>query len=122
MKGRDALILEMLLAARRHSLERSVIESIGGAGEQVPFPDLATRVLGSLALYAGRRSDELAASAEVLAAAGVEPIVTSAGVERLRLLAELDLAEHFHGERPNTLEEVLTLIEELVERRGGERG
>jgi 3-hydroxyisobutyrate dehydrogenase-like beta-hydroxyacid dehydrogenase len=121
MKGRDALILEMLLAARRHGLERRVIESIRGAGEQVPFPDLAARVIGSLALYAGRRSDELAASADVLAASGVEPIVTSAGAERLRLLADLDLAERFHGERPSDLEEVLALVEELLEGRRKER-
>ena len=115
MKGRDALILEMLLAARRHGLERTVIESIRGGGEQVPFPDLAERVMGSLALYAGRRSDELAASADVLTAAGVEPIVTSAGAERLRLLAELDLAEHSAQRRAATsdLEAVLALIEEL---------
>ena len=67
MKGRDALILEMLVAARRHGVEDAVLQSIGGPGEQVPFPDLASRVVRSLALYADRRSAELAAAAELLA-------------------------------------------------------
>ena len=65
-KGRDALILEMLLAARRYGLEGVVLESFQGKGEGVPFPQLATRVLGSLALYADRRADELDACDEVL--------------------------------------------------------
>ncbi len=115
MKGRDALILEMLLAARRHGLEHAVLESIHGAGEDVPFPDLANRVMASLALYAGRRADELTASAALLADAGVEPIVATAGAARLRLLADLDLDAHVHGERPSGVEEVLGLVESLAE-------
>ena len=114
MKGRDALILEMLLAAHRHDLETAVLDSIQGAGETVPFPDLARRVLGSLALYAERRADELGASAELLAAAGVDPLVTKAARERLRRLGELDLRSHFAGRRPDSIEEVLDLLDELT--------
>jgi 3-hydroxyisobutyrate dehydrogenase-like beta-hydroxyacid dehydrogenase len=121
MKGRDALILEMLLAARHHGLEQAVIESIGGTGEQVPFSELASRAMCSLALYAERRADELGASADVLAAAGVEPLVTAAGEVRLRRLAELNLKTRLGGERPRDLREVFSLIEELEQARADGR-
>jgi hypothetical protein len=100
MKGRDALVLEMMLAARRLGVEDAVVRSIAGPGEQAPFADLAERVLRALAVHAGRRADELESSAELLRELGVEPTVTEAGAERLRRLAELGLRERFGGERP----------------------
>jgi 3-hydroxyisobutyrate dehydrogenase-like beta-hydroxyacid dehydrogenase len=115
MKGRDALLLEMLLAARRYELDRVVMDSIGVGDENVPFPKLAERVLGSLALYAERRADELAASAEVEARVGVSPLMARAAEERLRQLVRLGLREHFHGERPESAEEVLVALDELAD-------
>jgi len=113
LKGRDALVLEMLLAARAYGLDGTVVDSIAGAGEQVSFAALADRVLPSLALYAERRAQELAASADVVAKAGVDPIVTAAGAERLRRLAELDLRARLAGERPQDREVVLALLDEV---------
>jgi 3-hydroxyisobutyrate dehydrogenase-like beta-hydroxyacid dehydrogenase len=100
MKGRDALVLEMMLAARRLGVEDAVVRSITGPGEQVPFADLSDRVLRALALHAGRRAEELDSSAALLRELGVDPTVTSAGAERLRWLAARGLREHFGGERP----------------------
>jgi 3-hydroxyisobutyrate dehydrogenase-like beta-hydroxyacid dehydrogenase len=100
MKGRDALVLEMMLAARRLGLEDAVVRSIAGPGEQVPFADLSERVLRALAVHAGRRAEELDSSAALLRELGVEPTVTEAGAERLRRLAERGLRERFGGERP----------------------
>jgi 3-hydroxyisobutyrate dehydrogenase-like beta-hydroxyacid dehydrogenase len=113
MKGRDALIVEMMLAARRYGLEDRVAASIQGPGEAVPFPALAERVLCALAVHAGRRADELLASSDVVTAAGIEPVITRAGSEVLRNLARLDLRERFDGERPSNGKEVLALIDEL---------
>jgi 3-hydroxyisobutyrate dehydrogenase-like beta-hydroxyacid dehydrogenase len=93
MKGRDALVLEMLVAARRHGVEAEVIGSIGGPGERVPFEALADRVLGALSVHAGRRADELAESAREIETVDLEPLVTRAAEERLRWMAGLDLGE-----------------------------
>lgn len=112
MKGRDALVAEMLLGARRHGLEDLVVESIGGPGEQVPFRSLVDRVMTGLAVHAARRAEELASSGEALREAGVEPIVTEAGAARLRRLAELGLREAFRGQRPDDARGVLDAIEE----------
>jgi 3-hydroxyisobutyrate dehydrogenase-like beta-hydroxyacid dehydrogenase len=100
MKGRDALVLEMMIAARRLGVEDAVVRSIAGPGEQVPFGELSDRVLRALAVHAGRRAEELDSSAALLRELGVDPIVTEAGAERLRRLAELGLRERFGGERP----------------------
>jgi 3-hydroxyisobutyrate dehydrogenase-like beta-hydroxyacid dehydrogenase len=113
MKGRDALILEMLIAARRHGLEGAVLDSIGGPGETVPFPELAGRVLRSLALYSERRAEELSASGDVVEASGVDPLVTRAGAERLHSLAPLELRARFGGVRPGDLRAVLDLLDDV---------
>jgi 3-hydroxyisobutyrate dehydrogenase-like beta-hydroxyacid dehydrogenase len=98
MKGRDALVLEMMLAARKLGVEDEVARSIAGPGEDVPFIDLAERVLRALAVHARRRSQELESSAALLRELGVDPVVTEAGAERLRRIA--GLRDHFGGERP----------------------
>lgn len=107
MKGRDALILEMLLAARKYGVEQAIIDSMP-PGE--PFGQLAERVVCSLAVYADRRAEELAASAELLKQAGVQPLATQGGYERLRWLAEMGLRERFGGERPDDFDAVLSLV------------
>jgi len=112
LKGRDSLIVELLLATRAYGLDETVVQTIAGAREQVPFPDLVTRVMCGLALHAERRADELSKSATIMEAAGVEPLVTRAGVERLRRLAALGLRARFADQRPATLEDVLGAIDE----------
>jgi 3-hydroxyisobutyrate dehydrogenase-like beta-hydroxyacid dehydrogenase len=116
-KGRDALVVEMLLAARHYGLEQRVAESIAGPGEEVPFPALAERVLSSVAIHAGRRGDELGASGDVVHEAHVEPVMARAAQEVLGRLAELGLRDAFDGKRPADAGEVLSRIEALSKRR-----
>jgi len=112
MKGRDALVLEMLVAARRLGVERDVIRSIAGPGEGVPFEALANRVMGALSVHAARRADELAASARELGAVGVEPLVTLAAERRLRWMADLGLGARV-DRREDVAATVLDAIDEL---------
>jgi 3-hydroxyisobutyrate dehydrogenase-like beta-hydroxyacid dehydrogenase len=111
MKGRDALVLEMMLAARRLGVEDELARSIAGPGEQVPFADLAERVLKALAIHAGRRAEELDSSAALLRELGVDPLMAEAGAERLRTIASL--REHFGGERPADGRATLDAADEL---------
>ncbi len=114
MKGRDALVLEMLLAAHRHGLEDAVVASIAGPAEQVSFHDLSERILGSLARHGARRADELEASSAELRATGIEPVMTAAGADRLRRLALLGLETRFAGGRPERGVDLLRAIEEAA--------
>jgi len=113
LKGRDALVAEMMLGARRHGLEQTVANSIAGPGEEVPFEQLAERVLCSLALHAGRRAEELGDASSLLAGDGVDPLAAAGAAERLRLLAGLGLRESFGDVRPGSAAEVLERIERL---------
>jgi 3-hydroxyisobutyrate dehydrogenase-like beta-hydroxyacid dehydrogenase len=114
MKGRDALVLEMLVAARRHGVEDEVIRSIAGPGERVAFDALADRVMGALSVHAGRRADELAEAAHELAAVGVEPLVTLAAQARLRWMAQLELGA-LRDARTDAARAVLDAIEASAE-------
>jgi 3-hydroxyisobutyrate dehydrogenase-like beta-hydroxyacid dehydrogenase len=111
LKGRDALVLEMLVAARRHGIDDAVIKSIAGPGEEVSFDALADRILRALAVHAGRRADELGRSSDLLLEAGMDPIVTSASAERLRWLAGTGLRDAFGGERPDRGSDVLDALD-----------
>jgi 3-hydroxyisobutyrate dehydrogenase-like beta-hydroxyacid dehydrogenase len=122
MKGRDALIVETLLAARRCGLEDRVVASIGGAAERVSFADLADRVLRSLAVHAARRADELDSSSDVVRAAGLDPLLAPAAAEVLRRVAEAELRDAFEGERPGSGAEVLALLDERMPRASRTKG
>lgn len=111
LKGRDALIVEMMLTARRYGVDETVAASIDGPGERVPFGALADRVLRSLAVHADRRATELAASSELVRAAGVDPTLTRSGARTLRRVAELGLAESFGDQRPDDAQAVLQAID-----------
>lgn len=111
LKGRDALITEMMLAARRHGLDEVVIDSLDGPSEHTPFPALVERVLCSLALHAERRGEELGHAADVLAHEGIDPAFVQAGAKLLRDLGELGLADAFGGVRPNDAGAVLAEID-----------
>lgn len=115
MKGRDALVLEMMLAARRYGLDEVVARSIGGPGETVPFASLAERVLRALAVHAERRAVELASSCAILEEAGVLPIAAGGGAQRLERLAQLRLREAFGGERPADGRALLDAVDRLTD-------
>jgi 3-hydroxyisobutyrate dehydrogenase-like beta-hydroxyacid dehydrogenase len=112
MKGRDALVAEMLVAARRLGIEQAVVGSIRGPGEEVPFPALAERTLTALGVHAARRADELEAAAGVLRSLGIEPVMARAAAERLRALGALRAG--FAGERPSDAEAVLEAADRLL--------
>jgi 3-hydroxyisobutyrate dehydrogenase-like beta-hydroxyacid dehydrogenase len=118
LKGRDALIMQMMLAARRHGLEDTVIQSIDTPSERVSFPDLVERVLCSLALHAGRRGAELAQAGQILEQAGIDPALSQAGAQALLDLAALDLPESFGHRRPSDGGAVLREIDKRWRRPG----
>lgn len=112
LKGRDALIVEMMLAAKRHGLDDIVASSIDGPGERVPFTEIVERVLCSLAIHAGRRAEELASASEIVQGAGIDPALTRAGAQTLRDVANLGLVDLFGGERPSDARAVLAAIDD----------
>jgi 3-hydroxyisobutyrate dehydrogenase-like beta-hydroxyacid dehydrogenase len=115
MKGRDALLVEMLMAASRCGLEDQVIDSIAAApGEQVSFRELVDRVLPALTRHAGRRADELASAAAELNRLGVKSTVADAAEQRLRWMAEATGWVDFPEAVPT--DAVMTMLAAAIER------
>ncbi len=114
LKGRDALIVQTLLAARRHGLKEIVAESLERPGDRLPFDAIATRVLCSVAMHAGRRAHELEQVGEVLREVEIDPALALAGSQVLERIAELGLTDVLGEGRPTDPDAVLAAIDELA--------
>jgi 3-hydroxyisobutyrate dehydrogenase-like beta-hydroxyacid dehydrogenase len=111
MKGRDALIVELLIAANLIGAERVLVDSISGApGEQVSFAELVDRVLPALAKHAERRADELNDTGAVLRELGLDPIMVEAAERRLRWMADHTAADTPRSEQLSAVDIVAGLL------------
>jgi 3-hydroxyisobutyrate dehydrogenase-like beta-hydroxyacid dehydrogenase len=111
MKGRDALIVELLIAANLIGAERVLVDSISAApGEQVSFAELVDRVLPALVKHAERRADELNDTGAVLRELGLDPIMVEAAERRLRWMADRTAADTPRSEQFSAMEVVAGLL------------
>lgn len=117
LKGRDALIVETLLAARRHGLQQIVAETLERPGDRLSFDEISTRVLCSVAVHAGRRAHELEQVGDALQEVGVDPALARAASHTLHRIADLGLSDVLGDERPTDRDAVLAAIDELDQNR-----
>ncbi len=113
LKGRDALIVETLLAARRHGLAEIVAETLERPGDRLSFDDISTRVVCSVAVHAGRRAHELEQVGEALREVGIDPALAQAASRTLQRIAGLGLSDVLGDDRPTDRDAVLAAIDEL---------
>jgi 3-hydroxyisobutyrate dehydrogenase-like beta-hydroxyacid dehydrogenase len=99
VKGIEALIDEMVLAARAYGLDEAVLAS---ASKTLTRPFMATveSLTPSGVIHAKRRAEEVEMAAEAVQDAGVEPLMTRATAARLRWKESLGLKDHFKGVVP----------------------
>lgn len=117
LKGRDALVTEMAVAAHAHGVLQEVVRSIGGPAEQVEFPALVQRILRSTAQHSDRRADELEAAARVVRAAGVMPMAAEGALRRLRALTGADLGH----EADRAITDLVAIADEIESAISGRR-
>jgi len=113
MKGMEAVVLECLLGARAYGIQDTIVASAARSLGK-PFPDTVNSLLTTDVIHAARRSEEAAMSAEALADAGIEPVMTRATAARLAWVAALGMKEHFGGVVPKHFTEALAGIEEKM--------
>jgi 3-hydroxyisobutyrate dehydrogenase-like beta-hydroxyacid dehydrogenase len=117
IKGIEALTDEMLLAARHYGLDETVLASASKTLAR-PWMDTVASLTPSGVIHAKRRAEELEMSAEAVADAGIEPIMSRAVAARLRWKEWLGLKDHFNGVVPANYKEALDGIEmKMRERR-----
>jgi 3-hydroxyisobutyrate dehydrogenase-like beta-hydroxyacid dehydrogenase len=110
VKGLEALMLECLLGAEQFGAGERVFASVSASFPGLDWNRLAHYMVGRAAIHAERRMHEMEEVAKTLADVGVEPIMASATVERLKRCVELDLKSQFGSREPADYREVVNAI------------
>jgi 3-hydroxyisobutyrate dehydrogenase-like beta-hydroxyacid dehydrogenase len=118
-KGIMALLVEMLVAARRAGVEALALSSVVRTMEEAPFAATANRYVCGVAVHATRQAAEMHEVIATLTELGVEPITAQATLRRLQRIAEAGLREAFQGIRPKGYGEVVEALERAAARRPG---
>ncbi len=99
IKGIEALVDEMVLAARVYGLDEAVLASASKTLTR-PFMDTVHSLTPSGVIHAKRRTEEVDMAAEAVEDAGIDPLMTRATAARLRWKEGLGLKDHFKGVVP----------------------
>jgi 3-hydroxyisobutyrate dehydrogenase-like beta-hydroxyacid dehydrogenase len=118
IKGIEALVDEMMLAARHYGIDEIVLASACKTLAR-PWMDTVESLIPSGALHAKRRAEELEMSAEAVADSGVEPLMARAVAARLRWKERLGLKEHFNGVEPSSHR---VAIDAIIEKMAASKG
>ena len=111
-KGLEAVLVEMLLAARYYEVEAPVLSAFGQFFAKGPEAAV-DRLVGSDAVHSARRVREMESSAKLLKNLGIDPIMAEATVRRLKWSASLGLSEYFKGVSPEGYKEVIQAWEAI---------
>ena len=114
IKGIEALIDEMVLAARAYGLDEAVLASASKTLTR-PFMDTVHSLTPSGVIHAKRRTEEVDMAAEAVADAGIEPLMTRATAARLRWKEGLGLKDHFNGVVPDNYTIAIDAIVEKMQ-------
>lgn len=88
IKGIEALAVEGFLAARRYGVEDKVIASLDETFPSLDWEKQAGYLISRVIEHGRRRAAEMRESAETVAAAGIEPLMTLATARRHDWLAD----------------------------------
>lgn len=82
VKGLEALFAESLLAARRHGVERTVLESLRDLFPNEEWERIATYMISRSLEHGRRRAEEMREAAQAVADAGLDPLMSLACAAR----------------------------------------
>lgn len=82
IKGLEALFTESLLAARRHGVEQTVLESLRDVFPHEDWEPIAAYMISRSLEHGSRRAEEMREAARAVADAGIDPLMSLACAER----------------------------------------
>lgn len=113
VKGLEALSLEAMMACYPSGVHEKVLASFEETFGGYSFPELVKHLIERHAVHGARRGDELVQVADSLREVGVDPIMASAGAERMRWDVQRGLQAGFQdGHDPDWID-VLGRLDEL---------
>ena len=92
VKGREAILIECLLAARKAGVEGPVLSSLSGTFPEVDWRGVAGRLVGRMQLHGQRRGEEMTAAAELVRELGLPGKMSVGAADWQRRIGELDVA------------------------------
>lgn len=92
VKGIEALVTESLLAARHYAVDEAVLESLGDLMAGRNWRAYAHYLIGRSIEHGARRAEEMHQAASTVAAAGIEPLMSTACATRQAWAARFPLA------------------------------
>ncbi len=110
MKGFLALLLEMLTATHRYQIDATVLGSLAKTMEKNTFFETVRLQLAKGVISAERMSHEMEAVVATLDEMGLPAVMAAATRDKLKWCSGLRLDEHFAGEMPDSLDEILDAI------------
>jgi len=113
LKGIEALMLEMFMAAQEYGLEDSMMESIATTFNRGDFEKYSDMLMTTHGLHAARRCDETEMILGTIKEVGVNPFVTQGIFNFFANSAKLDLPAYFKGAKPSGYKAVAKAIKEL---------
>lgn len=109
-KGVEALLLEMLVAAKRCDLVEPLMGAIVEHMDGTSFYDIANTWLTTNAIHAERRTEEMEHVIQTLNELNMKPIMAKAVRDRLRASFQSGLKDFFKGKKPEDYREVIDAL------------
>ncbi len=110
IKGMEALMLECALAAGEYGAADRVYDSLAEAYPGIDWRKTATYMIGRVLEHGERRAHEMEEVAEMLRAAGIDPLMAEATARRQDWEATLRSNGRLNGPCPETIERLLKLL------------
>lgn len=113
LKGIEALMLEMFMAAQAYGLEDTMMESIATTFDRGDFEAYSGMLMTTHGLHAARRCDETEMILGTIKETGVDPFVTEGIFNFFKHSAKLGMPGYFKGAKPSDYKAVAKAIREL---------
>jgi 3-hydroxyisobutyrate dehydrogenase-like beta-hydroxyacid dehydrogenase len=110
IKGMEALMVECALAAGEYGVSERVYDSLAETYPGMDWRQTARYMIGRVLEHGERRAHEMKEVAEMLRAAGIEPLMAEATARVQDWEATLRRDGRLDGPRPDTIERLLTLL------------
>jgi len=110
IKGMEALLLEMVLAASEYDIADRVLDSVETGYPGIDWSALATYLIGRTAIHGERRAHEMEEVSATLRSLGIDPIMASAAAKRISWGGSMGLREDFNDEAPDSFHDVINAI------------
>jgi 3-hydroxyisobutyrate dehydrogenase-like beta-hydroxyacid dehydrogenase len=89
IKGLEAIMIESLVVARRHGVEREVLDSLVGTYPGMDWEKSATYFWSRVVQHGRRRAEEMREAAATVTEAGFDPFMAAAIAGRQQWVADL---------------------------------